>query len=717
MSENELYKIDVNGTEDFPYVDVKTQDFALYPHYSLPQNYKYEFSNISPDNKYIALVGKGLKDKETDILFIWEMSNLYKNRYIWKDKKIHGVCFSPRNNSFVIVYENKPPCFYNIKNGKRISKFKDAPSSEAQSGKILSYSFSPNGHFFGISYENYFLVWEVIKGERLMKYDIKSKLKFFSKNTLVSITYDDKVIVTKIDGNVKENPESRVFSLVDSSLSYSEINDGMVNTSETLFYMANQDFVFSLDLQNGEIKTVINFEPHNMARALFCGDCSQVVVTDYRKLYFYTISNEIQDDLVRRSENDNEPTKVGTILKEKFHSFSVDFDNNILITVDNVAVNITNFYRNTEQFIFVDENVTKFQSYSFSPDYEYILAIIDEHRAVIYSLETGRVIKKWNNICEKWSDCCIMAPPTSETAIIATKSTKDEVKIWSYQDGSDVSTLPGFDVASLCFNESGKYLAAGGKEGEEIVRVWNLENGNYFSIKHENRNRNTKVLFTKSSNNLSEEIIIAAGEGQNPISYYLESPNPICEYQPINGIFISQVTELEANPDSNILLVKGLDSAGKNYGLVYNLSDGKPIMHLDECINCTLSKDEPMLLARCSNYNEGKLFVMDFEAKGDLLDKIIDCSLQNADCSSFIQGSKAVVSAFGEDNSANYILNMTKEGKMIGELKIEQKSKLYCELDLSADPNENCLIFRHIHLEEDPYDLTKKKNDVFNESD
>lgn len=704
--EPESYSIELNYDENnWPYKECINQKIDLYSHEEIDQNYNYIKAKMSKEVNYVALIGKGKKEELGDILYIWKMDNIYKNIKTIKKRNIYGIEFHPKENSYVIVYEDRPPCFYSIDKHARISKFKDFPSKE-ETGEIISYSFSPSGCFFGISYENLFIVWKTIDGTKISSFKIKSPLKYSRGKNLLAITEENVINIYNISSKM-ENPELEKSFKMDPKntfdINYTDILAGMISPDFKEFYFITNKAIYRVNLteDKGKTEEILEFNQNNIKKAQICEDCSMFVITDLRTLYYYGL-----DDI------NSEP---GKILKEDFKFFEVHPNFNYLITVDDISVNITDTSDNDvdEIFIWLDENVKKFETFYFSPDFLNLLAITSEHSASLYNIKTGRIIKKWYNKCENWSDCCKMAPETSETAIIATKSTDSEIKIWNINNGNDVITLPDFNSASMDFSKDGKFLAIGGKEGEEIARFFDLSNGDYTSFKYEGANINTKVLLSKKNdeNGISYEILIAASENQTPIVYNLEWQDFIFKCEKKEGLELAKIYILECSPESNIILVNGDDKNNVPHTIVYSLKDGKILHHFENCKNSNLSKDKKLLFAKCDNENEGKLFIMDLTNN-----KIIDCGVES-EISNFLQGSKALVCAYSDKNKkVIYEIRDPSYGEVIGNLIIQPYENVNFEMDISAektveDINKQNLIFRFIQINDIPYNLSLKTNE------
>ena len=471
LDNDSTYEISLQCEKNIsPYINCSTQKISLYSHEILSQDYKYTKAKLSSQMKYIALIGKGT----TDILYIWNLDNIYNHIHTIKNKKIFGIEFHPRDNAYVVVYENKVPSFYNITNHKKVSKF-EKPS--AAPGNIISYSFSPNGNFFGVAFTKMFVVWETTSGKRLEEYYIESPLKYFRGKVLLCITETNEINVYEISNkDNKQNYQTFKFNTKkDYNIYYTDILAGMLNTKSDRFFFVTSSAAYKINLKNGRIKTICKLNNMHIKQAQISEDCSMVIVSDLRRLYYYEIEN-ITDE-------------PGIILKEDFIFFEMYSNYNCLITVDNICINITDTLNTDtdEKFIWFDTNINKFERFQFSPNFDFFLGITSKNSAALYNIKTGRLVKKWKNNSTNWSECCVMVPDGSETAILATKSNDKEIKIWNMYNGNDVITLPNFNAASMYFSSNGRYLAVGCEEGTEIVRFFDISTGNYTSFINENK--------------------------------------------------------------------------------------------------------------------------------------------------------------------------------------------------------------------------------------
>ena len=168
-----------------------------------------------------------------------------------------------------------------------------------------------------------------------------------------------------------------------------------------------EDGIFEMNLENGEIQKIINFQ-ERVNKVILNDNCKNAVSTDYTTVNFW--------DLEEKKE-------IGKIYKEKFHSFTVNFEKQKLITSNEICIDIQNYNLDepNNKFIWLDLNPVKFDYFTFSPEQKVILGMIDEHNVILYNCETGRIIKKFRNNSEEWVIACELVPENSEVALIATK--------------------------------------------------------------------------------------------------------------------------------------------------------------------------------------------------------------------------------------------------------------------------------------------------------
>ena len=146
---------------------------------------------------------------------------------------------------------------------------------------------------------------------------------------------------------------------------------------------------------------------------------------------------------------------------------------------------------------------------------------------------------------------------------------------------------------------------------------------------------------------------------------------------------------------NKLFFVKGIDSSGKSQAALFDLSDGNFIEQYDNCFNIDFGKGNKFLLSRSSNINSNKLVISNFENLNNI--KRVDCEL-DAEMSNFIQDNQVIVSAFGQEDKIDFILSDVKTGKMVAEIKYNKIIPRHAEVDLSANIEENTLVFRYLEF-------------------
>ena len=100
------YKVELDAVKGlYKYSSCRTENIPLFGHQVLPQNLFYGKPCISPDGKYISVIGKG---KGEDKAFIWEISNLDSYLFSYTSMSIETLFFSPDSRYICILYKNEP---------------------------------------------------------------------------------------------------------------------------------------------------------------------------------------------------------------------------------------------------------------------------------------------------------------------------------------------------------------------------------------------------------------------------------------------------------------------------------------------------------------------------------------------------------------------------------------------------------------------------------
>ena len=670
------YKVELNAQKGrYNYTSCRTENIPLFGHQVLPQGFSYTMPRLSPDCKYISIIGKG---KEEDKAFIWALENLDGYLYSYTSKTIENLIFSPDSKYFYILYKNEPPIKYEIKSGKESLRF-ESPSDQIT--KMICHSFSKDGKSMYIGTKTHFILWNTNNGkiQKIMKEE--SSKKTMKNDWQLSVRDNSEVIIfNKFDSKLMN------FNLTDIRFSH-QILDCVISPDSNFFYFASKQGIFRLKLNKKEdFYELVKFNDEEINKVILDENCESAMSTDMLNINIHKLKVDNEDN---------------TIFKEKFSDVIINFNKKLIVTVDDLCINITYLgddkKEEVERFIWLNENPSKFLFFSFSPDFSVILATLDENNAISYNTQTGRVIKKWRNMEDDWSMACEMAPETSKIAIIATKSDPHTIKIWDYNNGSEVLSLFGYNAHSFSFSSDGKLLACGAREGEEIARLWDLTDNTHISYNFKGVNNNlfTLVNLTDDLDEIGSKRIILASIGQEPIVFDANTKKLIYQCKcPVN---FEKVQRIQSNVKYNCFVVKGRDVNKKNVALLYRLNDGKLLQVYEDCWNIDLAKHESFIISRSSNINGGNLTISNIQDLNNIEHK--NCELQ-AETSSFLQDYKSIVSAFGDEKHLKFIISEANNGKMIAEIKYSQIYDRHAEVDLSVNIDENVLILRYIEFVE-----------------
>ena len=670
------YKVELNAVKGlYQYPSTRTENIPLFGHQVLRQGLRYTKPTLSTDCKYISIIGKG---NEEDTAYVWSLDNLDGYLYSYTSNTIENFIFSPDSKFFYILYKNEPPVKYDIKSGKELVKFENPGE---QITKLVCCSFSKDLKSICIGTKTYFLLWSTNNGKILKKIKEESSCKTTRNDWQLSI---------------RDNLEVVIFSKFQSIISNFNITNArtvqdilccIISEDLNYLYYSNLEGIYryKINKKGDQVDEMVKFKEQYTRRAIIDENCINAMSTDMSTINLYKLNFDDSDNY---------------IFKEKFDSITGNLSKKLLVVVmEDLCINITNVgddeKEETERFIWLNENPSKFLYFTFSPDFQVILATLDENNAISYNTKTGRVIKKWRNLEDDWSMACEMAPETSQIAVIATKSDENTIKIWDYNNGSEVLSLFGYHAHSFSFSSDGKLLACGAREGDEVARLWDLTDNSYNSYNYKGANNNlyTIVNLTDNIDQMENKKIILASIGQHPIVFDSSSKQLLYECDcPIN---FEKIQGIQSNVKYNCFIIKGRDNKKKNMALLYRLNDGKLLQVFEDCWNIDLAKHENYIISRSSNINGGNLTISNIRDLNNIEYK--NCQLQ-AETSSFLQDYKSIVSAFGDEKNLNFIISEVKQGRMIAEIKYKQKYNRHAEVDLSVNKDENVLVLRYIEF-------------------
>ena len=657
------YKIKFNPTDKFNYTSIYQESVGLFLHQEVPQGYNYIEPRLSPNEKFLSVIGEG---DYSDIVLIYDIDNLIEYKYIYDEKKkVFGVDFAPDSRSFIIIYKNQPPIHYNISSGKKIVSFK--PNNNEKK-KPIAFTFSAKCRFFGLAYDFGFYIWDTLKGDIVKEIKEESDKKIIRDNLLISIKQNLHINIRDF-GN--EDKVIKNLNINGENLHYDDILAMMLSPNLEYIFFGIKSGIFKMDIESGNIDKIIEFE--NEASSIkLSQSCKLGVSTNYKNIDFWNLEKKIN---------------IGSLFKEQFNSYSFNFKQEKLVISNDYCITILNYNDGeTEKNIWLNKNPEKFNNFTFSPDFKVLLAYIDEKNAILYNCESGEIIRKFQN---KDLLICEMVPSSSDYGVVATKSDDEIIKIYNYSTGIELMSLSGFNTYSFSFSEKGDLLCCGCVKGEEICRVWNLQTNKFNSyVYNESDNKNTLVNITKSK----QPKIICVSEKQNPIVFDYESKDLLIECE--SPFIYEKIENISSSFQNRFFIVKGMDNSGQSQAVVFSLDDGKLIEELKNC-NCIHVGKENYILSKCENKNNGKLTINDLSDFNNI--QTINCEI-DAEISNFLQDKNVIVSPFGSEDNIKFILTNVSNGEIIGDIEYTKLKGKHAEVDLSANPEENTLIFTYIEL-------------------
>ena len=697
--------------EFFKYTSVKKSSILLKRHYELPQNYKFTSPNLSRNGHYISLIGKAINEKDDDVVFIYNTKHLKANPILkfYGTSKIEVFTFSPDESNFVVIYTNKPPSFYDFKETKAIAQGENIQPNDK---KILSYSYSKKGNKFAVGTDKDFIIYNAHTGKIYVQKVDDSKIKIYRGKVLVLIddsfnikVYDivewSKDPEEKIE-DVKKYFDNRLKLKKEFQITAFEKIDNIITSKispeKDYIYFISYSGIYRIHIENQEMDQITIIEDV-IKEGSISHKCNLFMTTDMETIKFWDFEN---------SQNNSQD--IGYIFKEKFNSFSINFEQCKLLTSDDLCIDITDIKDKStpEEYIWLDLNPTEFGSFSFSPDYKVILAIINEHSAIAYNTSEGYVIKKWKNNLDNWARACQMVPETSSIGVIATKSSNKIVKLWDYLTGSDLSTFKDFDVHNFSFSKKGNFLAAGTVEGEEIARAWNLKDGTeyhfyYKDSENEVKNKNTfiKIHYHNDNNDSSikeDQIenlkIIAVAEEQNPLIFNFKDQQLIleCTGCPIQLKYIKDVQSQEL---FNLFYIYGDCVNNIPTAIIFDLN-GEMLGEFENCKNIEFNEVEKCVLNYSDDIKQNILTINHIDDQNNF--NTIECERSEVNAKFLSDGKNIVCIKDEDENRKTIFFNEVTNGETIGEIEFEKKTKNFVTLHLSLDRKNNAIIFRFIEL-------------------
>ena len=659
---------DIEVTQEqylFNYKKVLKIAMPLLSHYEMPSDCEYKSPFLSPDGQFLSCIAKS----KIDTVFVWDLDDLYWYKYRFSsNSKVGGVAFTPDSKSILVVYTQTNPVLYSLESGKKILELEKNEDNIKKEG--LNYAFTVKGAHFGYTTEIGFTLWSMKSGKIKIKINDESPIKLLFNEYLLSIKKDLNCKIL----DVKTSKTFLTFKLKGIQ-NPNEILDSRCTADMSAYIYVIKKGVIKYIFKEKKFKGLQKFQP-GVEKATISDDCRFVVKTNMRNLTIYDIEKG---------------DTIGTILKEKFNEFRIDFNNEKLIVIDSLCINIHDYTDGgiPEQFVWLNKNPNKFLDAKFSHDFKFLFALIDKNYVVAYDLNTGLIIKKWQNVDKKWTNFSISQAAGNKTA---SNSNVFLVKVWNYITGREDATFYGFDSYSFHFSSDGNYLACGAKNGPEIARIWNIEKGTFGSFPYVGNNSNFHTIVHLTSPEPTR--LICCSIDQQPLIFDTNSKELLykceCLYR------FEEVYEIMSDQKYDVFIVKGRDVKKREIGLMYRISDGILLEQYENYTILELAKDHGVVISKSDNINGGKLTATDLK---NLSDPILnDFQIQTDKIKLLNDNKSVVVVTNSDDDKTEYCLMNAEDGGYFGRINFVKITERNSENYITVDPVEEFIYFRYFEF-------------------
>ena len=652
----------------FPYNGIRKINIPLFGHLELPQEYSYTFPALSPNTKYLGCIARG----PNDIVYIWDTNNLYCFKYKYAALRVDGFAFTPDSNFIIIIYRFNNPVMYSLDTGEKVRSFERNGEENNRVG--FQYSFTTGGKHFGYTSDQSLTVWNINTGMQKVKIKNNSPIKIICGEYLICVSEDLICSFIKIIDGITDL-EFKLRGIA----SVNEILDCRVTPDMKYFYYIIEQGIIKYHIKTTEFQGIQKFKPMSgTIKATLSYDCRFAIKTNMKYLNLYNL--ETQDT-------------IGTMLKDPFNEYIVDFANKKIITIDDICINIHDFSNQKlpEKYVWLNKNPTHFVDIKFSKDFKILIGKIDNNNSVAYDCETGKIIRKFQNFEEDYSISCEIAPTNlSNSTYIASKSGKHSISIFNYLNGREEGTFYGFNAYSFCFSSDGSLLAVGARNGPEIARLYNINSGQYVTFEYNGNNYNFHTIVNITSPEPKK--LICCSIDQQPLIFSINGELLFkckCAYH------FEEIYEIQSDIKYNIFIVKGRDTQKRNIALLYRLSDGSFIEKYENYTSMNLALYRGYLIGKCENLSQNRLNTLCLHDIKRPIRKV--CQLQSDDFY-FLNDYKGFVSKFGDDENIIYYIANVDKGRIIGKANYSKKTNRNAETHFSVDQTTNELIFRYIEL-------------------
>ena len=475
MNTNEESLLFKNLENDFPYKECLYFPITLRSHDKFPLGVEWSCPRISSDGKFIASICSN------NSIYIWNSSNGELEKSFSTKEKILNFEFNPINNNLIVIFEDCNPKYLSIKRNGIINELKDA---NLGFNEVISLSFSTQGTFFALCVDKGLYIWDIITSELQIYIDDYAKKKYLRNEFLITITNNNFLRIIDIN-----NPRNIFFEYnlkrVDS---IDELQVCMLTVDNNYLYYATNAGVFRLNINDKLTDEVCKFIEPNAIYVNISEDCKKYMSTNMSDVFLY----EERKGLVNK------------FTFEKFNHIRIDYNKMLLLIIDDISISLKNLELYGIELdkcnVYIYPNPIKFQKIVFTRNSENILGIVNENFAILYECSTGKIIKVFNNNSKVlyYENCLVLTPTTSEKNYITFKLNDTSIYLYDSIKGIPLYIFKDFNAYEVKFNEGGNFLLAGTVGGNEVCRLWDLENPNQFYsyLTNNKKNKNTCVCFT-----------------------------------------------------------------------------------------------------------------------------------------------------------------------------------------------------------------------------
>ena len=666
----------IKDENEFFYKKVHKVSTPLLAHYEMPENLEYKNPILSSNQKYIACIGKG----EEDSVFVWDTNDLYWYKYKYTYSNVDCISFTPDSKSLIIVFCNSNPIMYDLSSGKTQLEFEY--NGEENNRKILQFGFTNKDTHFALTTNKSFTLWSLRTGKIKQRILDLSPIKIISNEYLIFIDSQLNCYIKKIsDQSIIEN-----FTIKGIE-STEEILDARFTKDMKNFIYVIKHGIIVYNFKKKEFNGLQKFEC-SVEKVTLSDDGKYIMKTNMKNLCIYDLEKG---------------TNIYTLLKDKFKEYKIYYDLKKLIIIDNISITIQDIIEDKcpNKFIWLNKNPSKFEDVKFSRDFKILLARTNQNEAIAYDLNTGYILKKWENLDENFIKYCITVFAGDKVAI---KNNLFSINVWNFSTKKEEASFYGFNSYSMCFSSDGNYLACGTNNGSEIARIWNIPEQKYGIFKYNGTNNNFHTMVHLTSP-VPKRLICCAVD-QPPLIFNSYNKELLfkceCPYR------FEEIYEIQSELRFDIFIIKARDNQKRNIGIVYKISDGTLLNIYENYIVLDLVRFEGIIISKCIG---GKLIETDYKN----LEKPISIELQvQGDNCKLMNDHRSVIIEYGDEFNKEFNLININNGNFIGKINYLKKTERYCEIYITADYFNNHIYFRYFEFLTPQETMVYLKKNIFN---